>query len=121
MQPSIDSIPYPSWRRYSLLSSHYLHHIPQNKSGSFGRFFFGLQQSQQASNNQRHIAHPAKGSQGRRRRSNVGVAARHLGSNGVHVGKANVGRVEAVCLVDLADLGVAGVGKDDVDALQSPS
>lgn len=117
MQPSIDSIPYPSWRRYSLLSSHYLHHIPQNKSA----FFFGLQQSQQASNDQRHVAHPAEGSQGRRSRSDVGVAARHLGSNGVHVGKANVGRVEAVCLVDLADLGVAGVGKDDVDALQSPS
>ncbi len=47
----------------------------------------------------------------------VVVGARLLGGDGVDVGEANVGGVVAVGLVDGGDAGVAGHGKDDVDAL----
>ena len=48
----------------------------------------------------------------------VVVGARLLGGDGVDVGETNVGRVEAVGLVDGGDAGVTGLGKDDVDALR---
>lgn len=51
----------------------------------------------------------------------VVVGAGALGGDGVDLGEANVGRVEAVVLVDLLEVLVAGFGKDDVDALQTVS
>lgn len=46
-----------------------------------------------------------------------GGLARLAQGEGVDVGGANVGAVEAVGLVDLGDARVAGLGEDDVDAL----
>jgi hypothetical protein len=49
--------------------------------------------------------------------ANVGVGAGLLGRDGVDLCEADVGGVEAVCLVDFGDSLVSWFGEDDVDAL----
>lgn len=49
----------------------------------------------------------------------VFVCAGFLGGDGKDLCEANVGRVEAVCLVDLGESLVSWFGKDDVDALRT--
>jgi hypothetical protein len=58
-----------------------------------------------------------RGGQGAEGGRGGGVAADGLGGDGVDVGEANVGRVEAVGLVDLGEARVVGLDELNVDAL----
>ena len=84
-----------------------------------------LQQGHRSANNERHQTHDTAQASCQRccvvlagHGLGIGTNVRLASGDGVNVGKAQISRVEAVCLVDLADLWVAGFSKDYIDTLE---